>query len=177
MEAWALAIGFGTLLVTALETEPPAVLDAFAGLGQEDAFAAMRAPGYADRLEGLTGAELARRSRRALKGSNRARRAAVEDEQRPAKRPNDEEPCAACWLAIGRDGGIRATPPAAARAALESAAELPGAVAGIVERVALRDTHVAGWHAGAVLEAARFDVATARRRIRAVLDAVAVSDG
>ena len=62
--------------------------------------------------------------------------------------------------------------PAAARAALESADELLGTAAGIVERVVFRDTHVGGWHAGTVLEAARFDVASARRRIRAVLDAV-----
>ena len=62
--------------------------------------------------------------------------------------------------------------PAAARAALESADGLLGEAAGIVERVVFRDTHVAGWHAGTVLEAARFDVASARRRIRAVLDAV-----
>ena len=67
--------------------------------------------------------------------------------------------------------------PASARAALESADELLGRVAEIVELVVFRDTHVAGWHAGTVLEAARFDLATARRRIRAVLDAVPVSDG
>ena len=62
--------------------------------------------------------------------------------------------------------------PAAARAALESADELLGRAVGIVERVVFRDTHVGGWHAGTVLEAARFDVASARRRIRAVLDTV-----
>ena len=62
--------------------------------------------------------------------------------------------------------------PAAARAALESADGLLGEVAAIVERVVFRDTHVGGWHAGTVLEAARFDVASARRRIRAVLDTV-----
>ena len=62
--------------------------------------------------------------------------------------------------------------PAAARAALESADGLLGEAASIVERVVFRDTHVGGWHAGTVLEAARFDVASARRRIRAVLDAV-----
>ena len=60
----------------------------------------------------------------------------------------------------------------AARAALESADGLLGEAASIVERVVFRDTHVGGWHAGTVLEAARFDVASARRRIRAVLDAV-----
>ena len=66
--------------------------------------------------------------------------------------------------------------PAAARAALESADGLLGEAASIVERVVFRDTHVAGWHAGTVLEAARFDVASARRRIRAVLDTVEPAD-
>ena len=66
--------------------------------------------------------------------------------------------------------------PSAARAALESADELLGTAAGIVERVVFRDTHVAGWHAGTVLEAARFDVASARRRLRAVLDTVPADD-
>ena len=63
--------------------------------------------------------------------------------------------------------------PAAARAALESADELLGTVAGIVEQVGFKgDVQVDGWRAGVVIETAKLDVAAARRRIRAVLAAV-----
>ena len=60
--------------------------------------------------------------------------------------------------------------PAAARAALESADELLGTVAEIIERVVFRDLLVDGRRAAVVVEGAKLDVAAARRRIRAVLD-------
>lgn len=64
-------------------------------------------------------------------------------------------------------------PPAAARAALAAADELLGRVAVLVEHVSFKgDSEIAGWHAGTVLDAARLDVAAARRRIRAVLRVV-----
>ena len=90
--------------------------------------------------------------------------------------PLDQEAFRAALDVLARETAVgRAAAedsPGAARAALESADELLGTAASIVERVVFRDTHVGGWHAGTVLEAARFDVASARRRIRAVLDAV-----
>ena len=61
---------------------------------------------------------------------------------------------------------------AGSMAVLESADELLGTVEGIVERVVFRDTHVGEWRAEVIIEAARLDVAAARRRIRAALDAV-----
>ena len=62
--------------------------------------------------------------------------------------------------------------PAAARAALESTDQLLATVAGIVERVVFRDTHVDGWRTAVIIAAARLDMAAARRRIRALSRAV-----
>lgn len=59
----------------------------------------------------------------------------------------------ACWWALNRDDSI-------------------GTAAGIIEQVAFGRSDVDGWPTAVVMEAARLDVAAARRRLQALAGSV-----